>query len=159
MAKKKAKNDEAEEEEGGGKSKKLPMIIGAVVVLGAVYNFVLKPSPEPMPDEMAMVEVEPIEGEIIELPEVVINIDDDVVSYVRVGVALVLEEGTLAGDFEAEAAIAKDIILDDLSGRTVPELRTPEGKQKVKEEISIKLREAYGDAKVIRMLFTVLVMQ
>ena len=159
MAKKdkKKKDDSAEEEtEEKGKSK-LPMIIGAVLALGGVYNFVLKPAP--VEDPIAMVDPEPIEGEIFELPEMVINIDDDSVQYVRVAMAVVLEEGTLAADFEAVAAIAKDAILEDLSGRSADQLQSTQGKQEIKAEISATLREAYNDEKVVRVLFTALVMQ
>lgn len=159
MAKKKADDEATEEDAGAAKKKKMMMIGGGLLALGAVYNFVLKPAPEPAPEALAMVEVVPIEGEIIELPEMVINMQGGDVTYVRLGVALVLEEGTLAADFEAESAIAKDVILDDLSSRTAEELQTAEGKQMVKEEISLKVREAYGDAKVVRVLFTALVMQ
>ena len=155
MAKKKS-DDEEEEEESGGK-KKIFMIVGALLALGAVYNFVLKPSPPP--DALAMVDPEPVEGEIFELPEMVINLQDDEVSFLRVGVALILEEGTMAADFEAEAAIAKDVVLDDLSSRTAQELRSSDSKQTVKEELSAKIREAYDDEKVVRVLFTTLVMQ
>lgn len=157
MAKKdKKKKDDAEEEVEEKKSK-LPMIIGGLLALGGVYNFVLKPAP--VEDPMALVDIEPIEGEIFELPEMVINIDDDSVQYVRVAMAIVLEEGTLAADFELEAAIAKDAILEDLSGRTVEQLQSTQGKQQIKEELSASLREAYGDEHVIRVLFTALVMQ
>lgn len=159
MAKKKKTDDEATEDDGGGGKKKMMMIGGGLLALGGVYNFVLKPAPEVAPDALAMVEVVPIEGEIIELPEMVINMEGGEVTYVRVGVALVLEEGTLAADFEAESAIAKDVILDDLSSRSADELRSAEGKQQVKEELSIAVREAYGEAKVVRVLFTALVMQ
>jgi len=157
---KKSKGDAEEEEEasGGGK-KKIIMIVGALLALGGVYNFVLKPAPAEE-DPLAMVEEpEPIEGEIFELPEMVINLQDPDVQYVRVGLAIVLEEGTLAADFEAEAAIAKDVILEDLSSRTAEELRSSQGKQDIKAELSAAIREAYGDEKVIRVLFTALVMQ
>lgn len=159
MAKKdkKDKKGDSEEEVEEEKKSKLPMIIGAVLALGAVYNFVLKPSP--VEDPMAMVDPEPIEGEIFELPEMVININDDSVQYVRVAMAVVLEEGFLAADFEAEAAIAKDAILEDLSGRTAEQLQSTQGKQDIKAELSATLREAYGDEMVIRVLFTALVMQ
>ena len=158
MAKKdKKKDDSGEETEEEQKKSKLPMIIGAVLALGAVYNFVLKPAP--VEDPMAMVDVEPIEGEIFELPEMVINIEDDSVQYVRVAMAVVLEEGFPAADFEAEAAIAKDAILEDLSGRTVEQLQSTQGKQEIKAELSATLREAYGDEMVVRVLFTALVMQ
>lgn len=156
---KKGKDDavEGEEEASGGKNK-LVMIVGAVLALGAVYNFVLKPAPVEE-DPLAMVDPEPVEGEIYELPEMVINLQDPEIQYVRVGVALILEEGTMAADFELESAIAKDVILEDLSGRTAEELRSAQGKQDIKAELSTEIREAYGDEKVVRVLFTALVMQ
>ena len=157
MAKKDKKKDDSEEETEEKKKSKLPMIVGGLLALGGVYNFVLKPAPVEEP--LAMVEVEPIEGEIFELPEMVINIDDDSVQYVRVAMAIILEEGTLAADFELEAAIAKDVILEDLSGRSADQLQSAQGKQDIKAELSETLREAYGDEKVIRVLFTALVMQ
>lgn len=158
MAKKdKKKKDDSEDGGEEKKKSKLPMIIGGLLALGAVYNFVLKPAP--VEDPLAMVEAEPIEGEIFELPEMVINIDDDSVQYVRVALAIVLEEGTTADDFEMEAAIAKDVILEDLSGRTAEQLQSSQGKQDIKAELSTALREAYGDEKVVRVIFTALVMQ
>ena len=60
--------EEEEEEEGGGKKKKIIMIVGGLAALGAIYNFVLKPSPEPT--SLAMeeeVEAELVEGEILEV--------------------------------------------------------------------------------------------
>ena len=144
-----------EEEEGGGK-KKIMMIVGGLLLLGGVYNFVLKPAPPA--EAMEPVEMEPVEGEIFELPEMVINLNDDEVQYVRFGVALILEEGTLAADFEAESAIAKDVVLDIVSPLSAEDLRG-DAKQEIKDEISAKVREAYGDEKVVRALITTLVMQ
>ena len=156
MAKKKNDDEDDAEEGGGGKKKMIIMVVGAVAALGAVYNFVLKSEPPP-PEEMAMVDEEPIEGEIIELPEMVVNLQDDDVTYVRIGVALILEEGTLAADFEAESAIAKDIVLDTVSSLQADDLRG--NRQAVKDDLSMKVREAYGDEKVVRVLITSLVMQ
>jgi flagellar basal body-associated protein FliL len=79
--------------------------------------------------------------------------------YLRIGLALVLEEGTLAADFEAESAIAKDVAIGYLSSLSDEQLRTTEGRQEAKDELSAMIREAYGDAKVVRVLFTALVMQ
>jgi flagellar basal body-associated protein FliL len=155
-----ADDDGDEEEEEGGKSK-LPMIIGGVVVLGAVYNFVLKPSPPP--EDLAMVEeveVELIEGEIVELDEMILNIGaEDETVFLRIGLALVLEELIIAKDFEAETAIAKDVAIQHLSSVGKDQLRTAAGREQVKEELSVMIREAYGDEKVVRVLFTALVMQ
>lgn len=157
-------NEDEEEEEGGGGKKK--MIIGLVLVgvLGAVYQFVLK-SPPPVEDgeampEMMAAEMEPVEGEILELEEMILNIGGESSSgFLRIGLALILEEGTAASDFEAESAIAKDVAIQYLSSLTDEQLRSTEGRQEAKEELSMLLREAYDDEKVVRVLFTALVMQ
>ncbi len=158
--------DEEEEEEGGGK-KKIIMAVGGLAALGAVYNFVLKPAP-PVEDEagaMAMTETtlpvtDPIEGEIIELDEMILNIGTaEEPGFLRIGIALVLEELIIAKDFEAESAVAKDVVVHYLSSIDKDQLRTAEGREMAKEELSVLVREAYGNQKVVRVLFTALVMQ
>lgn len=154
---------EEEEDEGGGGKKKIIMIVGGLAALGAVYNFVLKPSPEPVPDEVAMtdepVEEDVAEGEILELDEMILNIGGDQPGFLRIGIALVLDDMTVAKDFEAESAIAKDVAVHYLSSLDQETLRTIEGREEAKEQLSILVREAYGDEKVVRVLFTALVMQ
>lgn len=160
MAKKK-KGDDAEEAAGGGK-KKIMMAVGALLLGGGAYKFVLAPKPAPeaaAATAAATAEVAPEEGEVLELPEVVINLANPETRYARVGVALVLEKGILAKDFEAESAIAKDVVLAYLSKLSFEQLREPATKEQAKTELSTLIREAYGDAKVVRVLFTVLVMQ
>ncbi len=151
------KAEDAEEPSGGGK-KKMIMGLGGVLLLGAAYQFVLKPAPEVIIVE-ADAEVELIEGEIVELPEMVLNLNGEGAGYLRVGIAVILEEGTLAADFEAESAIAKDVAIEFLSAQTQEDLRDPAAKKKAKEDLSTLMREAYGDEKVVRVLFTTLVMQ
>lgn len=157
-----ADDTEEEEEEGGGGKKKLIMGVVALAAAGGVYNFVLKsppPEEEAMPEEVPA-EVEPIEGEIVELEQMILNIGEaDESSYLRIGLALVLEEGTFAADFEPESAIAEDVAVHYLSSLSADQLRSPEGRQAAKDELSVMVREAYGDEKVVRVLFTALVMQ
>ncbi|MGI9596295.1 MAG: flagellar basal body-associated FliL family protein [Acidimicrobiales bacterium] len=153
---------EEDEEEGGGGKKKIIMIVGGLAALGAVYNFVLKPSPPP--EDMAMVEEEPmeeevVEGEILELDEMILNIGGENPGFLRIGIAVVLDELTVAKDFEAESAIAKDVAVHYLSSLDQDQLRSTEGRELAKEELSLLVREAYGEEKVVRVLFTALVMQ
>ena len=157
-------DEEEEEEEGGGGKKKIIMIVGVLGIAGAAYQFVLKPSPPP--DEMAaveeeeMVEEEIVEGEIVELDEMILNIGTpDDPGFLRIGIAIVLDEATAAADFEAETAIAKDVAIQYLSSVTMDQLRTPDGRELAKEELGAQIRTAYGDEKVVRILFTALVMQ
>lgn len=155
-------DDEEEEEEGGGGKKKIIMIVGVLAIGGAAYQFVLKPSPPP--DELAAAEEEMVEeiaeGEIVEMEEMILNIGDaENPGFLRIGLALVLDESTTAADFEAESAIAKDVAIQYLSSISQDQLRSPEGRQLAKDELGMLIREAYGEEKVVRLLFTALVMQ
>lgn len=159
-------NEENEEEEegGGGGKKKIIMIVGVLAALGGVYNFVLKGPPpveeELTPEEMAAA-LEPVEGEIYQMEEMILNIQGEAGSgtFLRIGLAMVLEEGVLVADFEMQEAIAKDISVQYLSSIESETLRTAEGRQSAKDELAILVREGYGDAMVVRVLFTSLVMQ
>lgn len=165
MAKKKKKaaagDDEAEE-----KSKKKPMIIGAVVLAGLAYKFVLAPAPaEPVEGEADaeltdQAERVLVDGLIFPMEELVVNLaDSDDDRYLRVGLALVLEEGIAVELIEPEAAIAIDAAIDYLSAQTFELLKQPGSKSVVRDELSILIREAYGDEKVTRILLTTFVMQ
>lgn len=164
MAKDKGKKDkdkdeesEEEEEGGGGGKNKIFMIVGGLVALGAVYNFVLKPAPEVVVVEAT--EPELVEGEIVQLDEMVLNLQGEGAGYLRIGVAVVLEEGVLAADFELKKPIAQDIVVEYLSAQSGDDLADPEFRKEVKEELGILMREAYDDSMVVRVLFTNLVMQ
>ncbi len=162
MAKKKKKEEE-EEEEGKGKGK-LKLVVIGIVGAAAVYKFVLAPSPAPVDedaeavDEQAERVVE--EGDIFPLEEIVVNLaDTDENRYLRVGLALVLEAGTAVTVMEAEAPIAIDAAIDYLSAQTFAFLREPGSKSDVRDELSVRIREAYNDEKVARVLLTTFVMQ
>ena len=153
---------EEEEDEGGGGKKKIIIAVVGLAALGGVYNFVLKPSPPP--DDMAMAEEEPVEeemveGEILELDEMILNIGGDQPGFLRIGIALVLDDVTVAKDFEAESAIAKDVAVHYLSSLDHEQLRSVDGREAAKAELSMLVRQAYDDEKVVRVLFTALVMQ
>jgi flagellar protein FliL len=139
--------------------KKVILAVVALAIGGGAYKFVLAPAPAASDEDVPPEALALVEGEIIELPEVVINLADPETRYARVGLALVLEEGIVAKDFEAESAIAKDVALSYLSSYTYGQLRDPALKEQAKAELSRLVREAYGDAKVVRVLWTVLVMQ
>jgi flagellar basal body-associated protein FliL len=163
--KKKGDDDAGDDDESGGGGKKKKIIIGVVVAAAGyfAYTNVLASPPPPVDAEGAAVagdvQEEPVEGEILELPEVVVNLADDSPRYLRVSVALVLEEGLVADEFELESAIAKDVVLEYLSAQTFDRLKDPLAKRAVKDELSSLVRGAYDDDKVVRVLFTSFVMQ
>jgi flagellar basal body-associated protein FliL len=159
MGKKKAA-DAGDEEEGGGGKKKI-MIVGGLLAAGAVYNFVLKKPPpeEPMTPEEIAAAAEPVEGEIVPMEEMILNLSGADAGYLKITLAIVLDELTLAADFEAELPIAQDVAVQYLSAQTPEKFTTPEGRQAAKDELSALIKEAYDGEKVVRVLFTSLVMQ
>lgn len=162
MAKKKKKAAEAEEE-GTKKGGKAKLVAVAVVGLAAAYKFVLAPAPaeEPVEGEIEDAAERVLEeGEIFPLEELVVNLADaDENRYLRVGLALVLEQGTGADVMETESPIAVDAAIDYLSSLHFDDLMAPGSKTEVRDELSTRIRTAYGDAKVVRVLLTTFVMQ
>ncbi len=162
MAKKKKKDDEEEEKGGGGKLKIVGGVVGAILV----YRFVLAPAPAPAPvDGESAAVAEPVErvveeGLIFPMEEIVVNLSDtDANRYLRVGLALVLEEGVAVETVEPEAARATDAAIEYLSSQSFESLREPGSKTIVREELSTQIREAFDDEMVVRVLLTTFVMQ
>ena len=141
------------------KKGKLPMIIGAVIVAVVAYKFLLAPAApaEPVAAEGEAAVIE--EGAVVALPELVLNLADPEPRYLRVGIALILEAGVSIEGVEEELPIASDVAVDVLSSKTFAELRQPQAKQQIKEELSKKVREAFHGETVVRVLFTSFVMQ
>ena len=144
--------------EKGKKPKRLPMMVGLGLVAFAAYKFVLAPAPaaeSKTPDGAEEI----VEGAVVPLPELVLNLADRDPRYLRVGIALILEEGTSTESMKEELPIASDVAVDVLSAKTFADLHQPGAKQAIKEELSRKVRTAYHDEKVARVIFTSFVMQ
>jgi flagellar basal body-associated protein FliL len=152
-----AKKKKGEEEEG--KKGKTKMIIVAVVIALAGYKFVLAPKPAPKADETTATATKIQEGEVIPLPDLTLNLADSQARYLRVGLALILEKGTTVESMKNELPIASDVAVDTLSAKTFAELNAPGAKEQIKAELSEKVRKAYDDGKVARVIFTSFVMQ
>lgn len=149
-----AKKSTDDTKKKGGKQK----IIIAVVLVVVGYKFFLAPKPA------ATAEGAPKkEGAVVALPELTLNLSDPEPKYLRVGIALVFWEGKGGGGGEGggddkEASIASDVAVDVLSAKTYTELKTLEGKEHAKTEITEHLKEELEDS-VARILFTSFVMQ
>jgi len=159
MAKKKKAADD-EESSGKGKSK---MVGAAVVGAVVIYKFVLAPSPAPADPTAAGTPVTttlPAEGEIFPLNEIVVNLaDTDSSRYLRVGLALVLEEGVSSANMPTESAKATDAAIEYLSELTYTDLQKTGSKTEVRAELSKRIRASYDDSTVLRVLLTTFVMQ
>jgi flagellar FliL protein len=158
MAKKKGKGDDDAPKKGG----KQKQIIAVVIAAALAYKFMLAPKPKAKEDLAAgatgaAAKIE--EGGVVPLPDLTLNLAGSQTHYLRVGIALILEKGTTAESMKEELPIASDVAVDMLSEKTFEELNVPGSKTEIKKELSEKVREAYENAKVARVIFTSFVMQ
>ena len=154
-----AKKKDAKDGEKKGLATKLKPVLLIAAAIGG-YKFFLAPKPVPPAAEVsAAAHAEPEEGAIVTVPELVLNLAGPKQTYLRVGAALVLEKGVDAEHFAEEVPLASDVLVDVLSAKTPDELREPNAKTELKKELSEKVRKAYHDEKVVRVIFTTFVMQ
>lgn len=149
---------------GDGEKKSLfaklkPILVVVAAIAG--YKFFLAPKPVPAPaaEVSAAAHAEPEEGAIVTVPEMVLNLAGPKQTYLRVGAALILEKGIDAEHFGEEVPLASDVLVDVLSAKTPEELKEPNAKAELKKELSEKVRKAFHDEKVVRVIFTTFVMQ
>ena len=156
--KKKTAKDGDEKKKGGLVTKLKPVFMIVAAVAG--YKFFLAPKPAPPAAEVsAAAETAPEEGAIVTIPELVLNLAGPKQTYLRVGAALVLEKGVDAEILKEEVPLASDVLVDVLSAKTPEELKDPASKTELKKELSEKVRHAFHDEKVVRVIFTTFVMQ
>ena len=157
-SKKKTAKDGDEQKKGGLVTKLKPVFMIAAAVAG--YKFFLAPKPAtPSAEVSASAEAAPEEGAIVTMPELVLNLAGPKQTYLRVGAALVLEKGVDAEVLKEEVPLASDVLVDVLSAKTPEELKDPAAKTELKKELSEKVRHAFHDEKVVRVIFTTFVMQ
>ncbi len=133
-----AKEEEAKEGDaakGGGKMKIIIMAVPVLlIVLGAAWFFLLKPSsagaaPKPLP--------EPKPGAVVTLDPITINLAG--AHFLKFGMAL---QPTAAAK-ELDGSKALDLAITEFSGKTITELSTDEGRAAAKEALIARIKLAY----------------
>ncbi len=116
-------------ESGKKKGGKLPMIIALVAVLGGGGFFMTK-------GKSAKKEKPAIElGEIQTMPEFLVNLRDGG-TYLRTEIALQTKKGLEKEAFDKMLPTVRDSIITTLTSKSLEEVRTVEGKEKLKKEIA-----------------------
>ena len=148
----------------------LPAAVICIVVLGGGYFLGGKMSAGSPAAPVAEAAAEPDEAEAEEKAELghlesldALNVNLQDGHFLRVAVALEIGEHDEGGDHgkddaEFPIAPAADLVLSTFSGRSMPELATPEGREAARHELFEAIEEKYGD-KVVALYFTEFVMQ
>jgi len=162
VEKKKPEEDAAE----GGKEKKkggskLKWIIIGVVILAVLggggagaYFFLMKPGKE------AQAPPKPVIG-VVWTPDVfIINLaDNDSDRYLKVAMNFELSDPLAAAELEQIKPKVRDLVLGVLTVKGFKDLNNFEGKQRLKEEIAMRLNNHLTKGKIVQVYFTDFVVQ
>ena len=167
MAKKKDADEvsDGDEKKGGlgGKLKLIAMILPTLLLIGgAVYVFVLKPSSAPATpaaSSTAAATADPTPTSTFAPGPIVLSTSNITINlanghFLSLGLAL---QTTADASADLTAAQGLDAAITEYSGKTVDQLATPQGREAARQELIKLLMKAYLD-KVYDVYFTTFVM-
>ncbi len=174
MAEEKENQEEQKEEKSSGGSNKLLLVVIIVLLLllliigGLVAYFLLSgnDNPEDQPQEPKKIEKkhkvkEMTEiGPIYPLDQFIVNLVSNGASrYLKCKIDLELDSPELQQEVDKKLPAIRDAIIQILSSKTVEEIQTAKGKEKLKEEIKRKLNEMLTTGEIRNVYFTEFVIQ
>lgn len=154
-----------EEKKGGGKKKLLIFLLLGLVLLagagvGAYFLLFSKPAPPPEEEAKPKEPKKPKAGPFLQLNPFVVNLVDPTGRrYLRVKIALELEDEGALNEANDRIPQINDTIILVLSSKTVEEVLAPEGKAELRFEIMNKLNQLLGPGKVRGVYFNQFVVQ
>lgn len=152
---------EAEQEddaEGAPRGRRLLMAllagVGVLIVGSVAYWLLLGPS-----DGEEAADEPPEEGPVVEIAELTANLAGEDLRYVRVSMAVVLQEGVEVPVVERRFPILKDAALGELTAMSADDLRSSGGLDDFRTRMTEHAQDAYPDGEVLRVLITEMVVQ
>lgn len=171
-----AKEEQKEEQTEGGKGKKkggnliliiiISVLIVVLIVVGILVAMLVSGDDEeqnsqqttkskPVKDLDAM-EV----GPMFPMDTFTVNLlSDSGRRYLKVQINLELDGEELAAELEKKTAVVRDVIIRLLSSKTLEEISTAKGKDKLKEQIVDQLNLKLRDGNIRHIYFTEFVVQ
>lgn len=130
----------------------------AVAVLGAAFGGFtvaggLSSEESAVEAESAEEEVtEPEEGEVVEIGQLTVSLDDSETRYARVGLAVVLDSEAVVEEVEGRFPLLKDAAVLTIADRSPDDLRSREGLEDLKASLSKIAGDIYPDGEVLRVI-------
>jgi flagellar FliL protein len=173
MADKKEKeqeNQENEEKSSGGSKLLLIVIIFLLLLLliigGLVAYFLLTGNSKSAPQQPAQVEKKAAVssmtkmGPIYPLDQFIVNlVSANADRYLKCKIDLELSNAKLQKEINKKLPAIRDMIIQILSSKTVEEIQTAKGKEKLKQEIKTKLNSILTTGEITHVYFTEFVIQ
>ena len=152
--------DEKQQPKKKGPMLKWILIISVVLVLviggaGAGYYFFMKPAAK-----KAAVQAQPLIGTIYPMEPFIINLQDNQGErYLKLIMQFEISDSLGVKELDMLKPKVRDNILDLLSAKTYKELMDVSGKQRLREEIIMRLNSIVTTAKITKVYFTEFVVQ
>ncbi len=163
--------EETEEKSSGGSKLLLIVIIVLLLLLliigGLVAYFLLSGNDQPQQQQQQqkiekkhkvdqMTEI----GPIYPLDQFIVNlVSSNADRYLKCKIDLELDAPALQKELDKKLPAVRDAIIQILSSKTVEEIQTARGKEKLKEEIKRKLNEILSTGQIRNVYFTEFVIQ
>jgi flagellar FliL protein len=169
--------EEGTEEKGKKKNLLLFIVIGVLVLLligGGLLAFFLLSGDDAQPQQMppqqqqqaaggggattnsALLSV----GPMYPLDQFIVNLmTQGGKRYLKATITLELSDEAMVSEIEKKHAVIRDILIGAMSSKTVEEISTSRGKNKLKEELIARVNEVLTDGYIKNMFFTDFVIQ
>lgn len=147
-------------EQKGGKGKLLAIVALVVVLAGGAAAYVFMGSSGGEAAAEAPAEpVAPVEGAVIDVTTMTVNLGGGAQQYARVGFAVVLNETAEASVVEGRFALLKDAALTRISTYTAEQLLSPVGMSSLRDDLTAAAQEVWPEGEVLRVALTELIVQ
>jgi flagellar FliL protein len=171
MAEEKENQEQKEEKSGGNKLLLIVIIVLLFLLLiigGLVAYFLLSnnsednQTPQQKQEKITKKKISDIAevGPIYPLDQFIVNlINNNANRYLKCKISLELDSPELQQEIDKKLPAIRDRIINILSSKTVEEIQTAKGKEKLKEEIKRKINEILTIGEIRHVYFTEFVIQ
>ncbi len=159
---------EVEEKSGGNKLLLIVIIVLLLLLLvigGLVAYFLLSGNDEEQPPPQKIEKKHKVDsmteiGPIYPLDPFIVNlVSANANRYLKCKIDLELDSPELQQEIDKKLPAIRDLIIQILSSKSVEEIQTAKGKQKLKEEIKRKINEILTTGEIRNVYFTEFVIQ
>jgi flagellar basal body-associated protein FliL len=155
--KEKKEKEEKEPKEGGGRLKKIIiMVVPALAVGAGMFIFLGGGDAEAAAPTTTLA---PIEGEVIPIDTLTVNLVGEEGRYARVGFAVVLDSMADSGIVGNRVPLMQDAALTILTGYNSEDLTNEEGMERLRRDLSDAVVAIFPDGEVLRAVLTEVVVQ
>lgn len=140
----------------GGKKKLLALAL--VLALGGAGAFVFLRGADATEGTPAAVAA-PVEGEVVEVAQMTVNLANLHNRYARISFAVVLSEGTVQDQVAPRFPLLQEAVLRGVTLFTPEDLRGPEGFDALSTALTEQAKTVYPEGEVLRVVLTELLVQ